>query len=205
MPYPSGESAILKPMDAREPSSLAPEPGEAGAERPRKVVLGRTWLIWWVLCAGLWMVLDDTTAFPELVDGAVAATIGASASTLAFAHTPLRFRPRAGWARSWWRPWAGLVTGVPLLTRVLVRALAGGDRDPGELRWVDFAVEADPAARAAQVALASFAGSVSPSSIVVDVDETRGSMLVHELVPGAGAGGGGPDPLRLGADKRSPA
>ncbi len=190
-------------MEAREPSSLARVSGAPRAERPRKVALGRTWVIWWLLCAGLWMVLDDTIAFPELVDGAVAATIGASASTLAFAHTPLRFRPQAVWARSWWRPWAGLVTGLPLLTRLLVRALAGGDRDPGELRWVRFVAQSDPAVQSAQVALACFAGSVSPSSIVVDIDETRDSMLVHELIPGAG--GGGPDPLGLGAGRRSPA
>lgn len=39
--------------------------------------------LWWLLCAALWMLLDDTTALPELVDGAVAAAIGATGSTLA--------------------------------------------------------------------------------------------------------------------------
>lgn len=165
--------------------------------RPSRAALARTWLTWWLLCAGLWMVLDDTTALPELVDGAVAATIGAGASTLAFTRTPLRFAPRPAWARGWWRPWMELITGLPSLTRVLVRALADGDRDPGALRSIPFAVETDSAVRAAQVALASFAGSVSSNSVVVAVDEEQGALLVHELVPQSGATG--PDPLKLGA------
>jgi hypothetical protein len=156
--------------------------------------------VWWVLCAALWMLLDDTTATPELVDGAVAAAIGACGSTLVQARTSMRFAPRAAWARRWWRPWAQLLAGLPVLAQMLLRALAGGEREPGQLRSVPFAVESADDVRAAQVALASFAGSVSSNSVVVAIDEDRGRLLVHELVPDPDRSG--PDPLGLGADPR---
>ena len=66
--------------------------------------LSRAWLVSWALCAALWLVLDDTMALPELVDGAVAAAIGASAATLVRARSHVQFAPQPGWARRWWRP-----------------------------------------------------------------------------------------------------
>jgi hypothetical protein len=183
-------------MPTREPSSLASAADAGRAAWPGAAALARIWLVWWLLCAALWMLLDDTTVLPELVDGAVAAAIGATGSTLTLKRMPMRFVPRARWARYWWRPWVQLVTGLPVLFLVLARALAGGDRRPGELRWVSFALESDPEVRGAQIALASFAGSVATNMVVVAVDERRGSLLVHELVPGRGPGG--PDPLGLG-------
>ena len=148
------------------------------------------------MCGALWMVLDDTTALPELVDGAVAAAIGASAATLALARAPVRFAARAAWARRWWRPPARLIADLPSLARILLRAVAGGDRHPGRLRTLHFGVEADPEARAAQVALASVAGSVAPNTIVVAIDEADQTLIVHELVPTSSRTGA--DPLELG-------
>jgi hypothetical protein len=187
-------------MQARDPSSLASVSGEPQDPPASKRTLARAWVVWWALCAALWMLLDDTVAAPELAAGALAAAIGASGATLVRIRNPMRFAPRAAWARRWWRPWVQLVAGLPLLVRMLVGALAGGDRQPGQLRSVPFAVESDDDVRAAQVALASFAGSVSCNSVVVAIDEARGSLLVHELSPEAD--GSGPDPLGLGAHAR---
>lgn len=187
-------------MQARDPSSLASASGQGRGPRSSAAALVRTWVIWWVLCAALWMLLDDTTAAPELADGAVAAAIGACGATLTQARVPIRFAPRARWARRWWRPWVQLVAGLPMLVRMLLQALTGGDREPGQLRSLPFAVESDDGVRAAQVALASFVGSVSCNSVVVAIDEDRGSLLVHELVPDSDRSG--PDPLGLGAGRR---
>ena len=75
------------------------------------------------------------------------------------------------------------VTDLPILVGVLARALAGGERDPGKLREIPFAVESDPDARAAQIALASVVGSFAPNTIVVAVDEAAQVLIVHELTP----------------------
>ena len=142
------------------------------------------------------MVLDDTTLLPELVDGAVAATIGASAATLTVARSPVRFAGRRAWLARSWRPLAQFAADLPALTAILGRALAGGDRDPGQLRALAFAVDPDPGRRPAQVALASIAGSFAPNTVVVAVDEDAGTLIVHELVPGSPRTAA--DPLELG-------
>lgn len=164
------------------------------ALRPARLALN--WLVWWLACAGLWMVLDDTTLLPELVDGAVAAAIGASAATITLARSPVRFAPRAGWLRRWWRPLVRFAADLPLLARLLADALRGGTRDPGRMREIPFRVESEHPRRAAQVALASVAGSFAPGAIVVAIDEEAGSLLVHELQ--AQDGRSGADPLELG-------
>jgi hypothetical protein len=81
-------------MQAREPSSLASASGDGRAAWPSTAALARNWLVWWLLCAALWMLLDDTILLPELVDGAAAAAIGATGSTLALKRMPVRFVAR---------------------------------------------------------------------------------------------------------------
>jgi hypothetical protein len=158
--------------------------------------LVRTWLVWWTLCAALWLVLDDTLALPELVDGAVAAAIGASAATLVRARSHVQFAAQPGWARYGWRPLVHLVSDLPELTRTLAGALAGGDREPGRVRTVDFSVATGDRARAAQVAVASIAGSVAPSTVIIAVDEEGEQLIFHELTPREGREHA--DPLELG-------
>jgi hypothetical protein len=142
------------------------------------------------------MVLDDTAVLPELVDGAVAAAIGASAATLVLARSPVRFASRPGWKRRWWVPLRQFFDDLPGLVRALGIALTGGARDPGELREIRFTVESDPDLRAAQIALASVAGSFAANTIVVAVDEAEQLLIVHELAPTSSRRGA--DPLELG-------
>jgi multisubunit Na+/H+ antiporter MnhE subunit len=181
------------PARARPPShgDSATHPAPLG-----RAELVRTWLIWWTVCAALWLVLDDTVTLPEVVDGAVAAAIGASAATLVRARSHVQFAGQPGWARGWWRPLAHLVLDLPELTRALARALTGGDRDPGRVRTIDFSIRADARARAAQVAVASVAGSVAPSTVIIAVDEDGGQLIFHELTPRQDRARA--DPLELG-------
>ena len=181
------------PAPARPPASVHPAPPPAPLSREELV---RTWLIWWALCGALWLVLDDTAALPELIDGAIAAAIGASGATLVRARSHVQFAAQPGWSRYWWRPLVHLVSDLPELTRTLLAALAGGDRDPGRVRTIDFSVRADDRARAAQVALASIAGSVAPSTVIIAVDEEGGQLIFHELT--AREGRERADPLELG-------
>ena len=157
----------------------------------------RTWLVWWALCAALWLVLDDTVALPELVDGAVAAAIGASAATLVRARSHVQFAPQPGWARHGWRPLVHLVVGS-----ARADPNAGCGRSPAATATRAACAPStsrsatDDRARAAQVALASIAGSVAPSTVIIAVDEEGGQLIFHELTPREGRERA--DPLELG-------
>lgn len=183
----SSESAHSS--SARHPGSLPARPGV------RALVV--FWVAWWLVCAGLWMVLDDTVVGAEMVDGAVAAAVGATGATLVYAERLLVFRVRVRWVRGWWRPLAEFVPDLLRLVRVLAWAMAGGERSAGVMRAVRFEVCADEGERNAQVAVASVVGSFAPNTIVLGIDERTGVMLVHQLVASPGDHQS-VDPLGLG-------
>ncbi len=141
------------------------------------------WLVWWLICAGLWMWLEDTIVLANLVDGAVAAAVGATGTTLVYAERLVAFQPRARWALGLWRPLVQFGPDMRLLTSVLVRALRGGERAPGALRAVRFEPAGGPGEVSARRALAPAVGSFAPNTIVLDVEAEEDVMLVHQLVP----------------------
>lgn len=51
------------------------------------------WLAWWIVSAALWMALVDNQPLPELIAGAVVATLAATAAVLVRpSDRPLRLR-----------------------------------------------------------------------------------------------------------------
>jgi hypothetical protein len=124
---------------------------------------------------GLWLLLVGTNAGSEEVGGAVAAAAaGSFRSAVAGAKTrriatPLDWLPRLRRV-----PWL-VLRGAGVLLRALVRSRAGG------FRAVSYPVRGDRPAPAGRRALLTFAGSLPPSSYVVDVDQERGTALVHDL------------------------
>jgi len=84
------------------------------------------------------MWLEDTVVLANLVDGAVAAAVGPTGTTLVYAERLVAFDPRARWALRLWKPLAQFGPDLIMLAAVLVRALRGGDRVPGALRAVRF-------------------------------------------------------------------
>ena len=155
------------------------------------------WLAWWIALAALWMVLDDNPALPELITGAVAATLGAIAAEIVHAQNLVRVRlePRA--LRHAWRP---LVRLVPDTARVMVglfRMLVLRKRSRGRFRAVPFRAGREAGAYdTTRRALAKFGGSFTPNSYVVGIDTERDLLLVHQLEPTSGPDD--IDPLELG-------
>jgi multisubunit Na+/H+ antiporter MnhE subunit len=130
-----------------------------------------------VLLAALYLLLADSTVFPELVVGAFAAAVGATGAVLCRAQRRELLRPRLGWLRAAARPAVGMFTDLVPLTRRLVT------RGGGELRRLPLTVPGDRGERAAFVAFTEALGSLAPNTVVVDVDAERGELLVHELAP----------------------
>lgn len=152
---------------------------------PAHLSAGGRWFLRWALLMALWLVLLDTTQWPELVAGGVAAAIGATAAALIVRagrpKTPskslelLRLGPlRLG------RPLVRLVADTWLLTVALGRTLTGR-RPRGSFRVVRY-VPDPPRRSAAGRALTEIWGSVTPNRYVIGTDDDEGILMVHELV-----------------------
>jgi multisubunit Na+/H+ antiporter MnhE subunit len=137
----------------------------------------RRWTVWWAILAGLYLLLADTVTWPEPVLGAVAAAIGATAATLVARGVP-DTRPPARVAVAAIRPLAGVITDLVPLARVLLTRGVLRRNDEGVLVEVAF-----PAGDMAKRGWAEALGSLAPNSVVVDVDEERGVLTVHQLSP----------------------
>src|SRR4051794_13239410 len=125
--------------------SDADQPGPRGGGGRHGAV--RAWLIWWVLCAALWLALIDRVAIAELLTGVVAAAIGATAAVLVRQQRDTVIRPRARWLPAVGRAALSLVTDLWPLGRALVARGILRRGDVGEVSELPFgAVENDPEA-----------------------------------------------------------
>jgi multisubunit Na+/H+ antiporter MnhE subunit len=142
----------------------------------------RAWLVWWVLCAALWIALVDRVPPDEMLVGVVAATLGATAAVLVRQQRRLVLRPKARWILRAWRPALDMVRdlrplAVALVTRGILRRTG-----TGRVHELPFdATGEDPESHAYRVLTATY-GSVAPNTIVLDIDRERGKLYAHELV-----------------------
>lgn len=157
---------------------------------PVRLALG--WFGWWVVLAALWLALVDTVATPELVAGAVAAAVGATAARVVDAMGLIALRVRPAWLLGLWRPVLRMVPDSLALTLVVARRLVGRPAR-GALTELTFHRGPDEEARAVMVKIA---GSLAPGSYVVRIDEEDECLLVHTL-PGVEDPGPRADPLGL--------
>lgn len=143
----------------------------------------RAWAGWWIALAALYVLLADSVVAAELVVAGVAATIGATAAVLVRRERPFLLRPRPRWLAAAWRPLLALFGDLVPLTRALVGQ--GILRRPrtGRLVEVPLTARGDDPDDVAYRALTQVLGSLGPNTIVVDLDESRGVVLAHQLVP----------------------
>lgn len=142
----------------------------------------RSWLVWWTLCAALWLALVDRVPTPELVAGAVVAALAATGAIVVRrrqARTPRLPRDVAVRAA---RAARGQVTDLPLLVRVLWRRGVRGRDERGVVVERPFAATRrdDPRHEGERVA-AEVLGTLAPAKVVIDVDVARGVIVEHLL------------------------
>jgi len=145
----------------------------------------RAWAIWWILCAALWLALVDRVKLDEMVAGALAAALGATAAVLVRQQRRALLRPRLRWLRGAWRPVLALFADLwPLAKALAVRGVLrrGGVGRLSELRFD--AAGGDPRQAAYRVLTAAL-GSLGPNTIVLEIDAERGRLIAHQLVPTA--------------------
>lgn len=174
--------------------SQEPSPGgERPGAKPRRAL---AWFGWWVGLQVLWLVLVGTLDASELVLGAAAAALGATAAVVVLLPGVDRFDGSARWLlRAWRLPWQA-VTDTGRLTGALWRRLVRREPVHGGFRVLPFAYGGPDSRAVARRAAAKAAGSFAPNTYVVGIDEQRDEVLYHELVRADGRTGC--DPLELG-------
>jgi multisubunit Na+/H+ antiporter MnhE subunit len=137
-------------------------------------------LRWWTGLIVLWIVLVGSTAWVELVAGAVAAALG-TAAALALGRLGMhRYSVDPHLALRTWRLAWDVPREFALLVLVLVKALAGRPVE-GRYRAIPFPAGGSDRRSAGRRAFVTVAGTVAPNSIVVDVDRERDLALIHDL------------------------
>jgi multisubunit Na+/H+ antiporter MnhE subunit len=178
--------------------NMRPPPARRLSVRRRATV----WLVWWTLMMSLWVMIDDSLQFDELLAGAGAAAIAAVAAEFAAHQACARYRVRPGWLLSAeiLRLPAEVVrdtlTVFGALARMLVtgRAPEGGYAElpaggptgekgglPGE-KGAPTRDNDAPLGEAGRVLLTGVR-SFAPNTFVLGIDDERGVLVVHRLVP----------------------
>jgi multisubunit Na+/H+ antiporter MnhE subunit len=150
----------------------------------------------WVALAGIYLLLVDTVMLPELITGAVVATIAAVGSELVRVERRRHARlPLRGLARGW-KPIARAPGDLALVCVAIARQLFERRPARGRLRAMPFRHGGRDPDAAGRRALAEGLGSFAPNTIVIGVDDEHDLILVHQLVP-SGDAASMLDPLEL--------
>ncbi|HEX6450897.1 MAG TPA: Na+/H+ antiporter subunit E [Trebonia sp.] len=164
--------------------NMRPPPARRLSARRRAAV----WLAWWMLMMSLWVMIDDSLQFDELLAGAGAAAIAAVAAEFAAYQASVRYRVRPGWrlAAEILRLPGEVVHDTLTVFGALARMLVTGRAPEGgyaELPAGGPVGEKGEAGRVLLTGVRSFA----PNTFVLGIDDERHVLVVHRLVtPGAG-------------------
>jgi hypothetical protein len=131
------------------------------------------WVGWWIALFWLWLLISGDWNRIEVIAAACAATVAASLVEVARSRAGVEPRVPLRWVARWWTVPHQIVVDFAIVTWALVRPREG------VFRAHSFPTEAGQGVRAWAVWTANF----SPNAYVVDVDEERGLVLFHDLVP----------------------
>lgn len=150
----------------------------------------------WIVLAATYLLLVDTVKLPELITGAVVATIAAIGSELVRLERRVHTRiPLRGLARAW-KPVARAPADLALVLVAIGRQVLERDAARGRIRAMPFRHGGDAPDAAGRRALAESLGSFAPNTIVIGVDDERNLLIVHQLVS-TGATASTLDPMEL--------
>jgi multisubunit Na+/H+ antiporter MnhE subunit len=137
-----------------------------------------TWVAFWVVLFPLWLLYEGEWDRSEVVAGAAAAAIGATAAIVAVEVALPRHRFQlALLMRAAKVPWA-VVHEFGMISAFLVRHPRGG----GQFQRYELSTRNDPTGRA-QCAVITLLAALSPNSYILDIDPATGEVLAHTLKP----------------------
>jgi multisubunit Na+/H+ antiporter MnhE subunit len=172
---------------AQQPQNTGPlagEPRQRGSQQPPPTARHRaaTWLAWWVLLMSLWVAVDDSLQFDELLAGAGAAALAALAAEIASYQAATRLEIRAAWLVRAFRLPGEVAHDTWTVFEALARTLATGKPPRGGFRELPVRYGDDTPLGVTRRVLLTGADSLAPNKFVLGMDEERDVMVVHELV-----------------------
>lgn len=142
------------------------------------------WLFWWLPLFWFWLLLSGDWNTIELVAAAVGAALGATAAELARAVAGLRWQIPLRDALSAWTQPAMIVVDFVIVVGALLANLARLRIVRGRFVTREFRPgQGRTPRRFGSRAWRTYVATISPNAYVVDVDEERRTVLLHDLVP----------------------
>ncbi len=141
-------------------------------------------LVWFLALMGAWMLYVASTQLPEIVLGAGSAAFATAGVLVICSRLTTPRAPRLRWLLSCWHLIPRLFSDTALVFVALGRQLFRGERAAGSFRAIAYSGEyPDASTGEAADAFVITANSITPNTIVLDVDRLEGLVLVHQLVP----------------------
>jgi len=134
------------------------------------------WLAWFGGLLILWLLLVGTIQNTERIAGLVAAAIGATAAEVVRSLGLLNYRVEWRWVRRTPKQLARVIPDFFLVLSTIARPRKGA------FRVLEFPTGGERTVDHGRRAWAGLAGSFAPNTVVVDVDQHTGLVLVHDLV-----------------------
>ncbi|MFL5309602.1 MAG: Na+/H+ antiporter subunit E [Myxococcales bacterium] len=133
------------------------------------------------LSLGAWILFVGKIGWNELLAGAFASALAATAAHMVWAQHIAGFRGNLGWLLEMWRLPIYAVTGTGEIFAVLFRQVLG--RKPAEslILAVSFDAGGDDDESAARRALVVAYTTSTPNFVVIGVDRKRGHLVYHQI------------------------
>lgn len=144
----------------------------------------RRWFLAWIGLLILWLLFVFQFSGKEILVGAAASAFTAVLLALTLHAIPLRFAPASRWLLQARHLPAMIAKDLCILAKDLMRRVIG-KRSRSGYELVEFVAPGKGARASAQRALVLLFLSMSPNSIVLDIDAKGATMLLHHLAPEA--------------------
>jgi multisubunit Na+/H+ antiporter MnhE subunit len=172
---------------AQQPQSTGPlagEPRERGGQQPEPTARYRaaTWLVWWVLLMSLWVAVDDSLQFDELLAGAGAAALAALVAEIGSHQAAARLAIRPVWLVRALRLPGQVAHDTAIVFAALARTLVTRRPPEGAFRELPVRYGDESPLGVTRRVLITGAESLAPNKFVLGIDAERDVMVVHELV-----------------------
>jgi multisubunit Na+/H+ antiporter MnhE subunit len=172
--------------ESEQPPANGPRAGEPRrrGQQPEPTARHRaaTWLAWWVLLMSLWVAVDDSLQFDELLAGAGAAALAALAAEVASHQAAARFKVKPGWLVQAVRLPGEVAHDTVTVFAALARTLVTRQPPDGGFSELPVAYGDDTPLGVTRRVLLTGAQSLAPNKFVLGLDAERDTMVVHQLV-----------------------